>query len=272
MKKCFKKCLLERGITECNLDLRLSFIPSESKHTLEYAWKNGIVNRKQYDIAFKDLLSTDFLVTWNIDEPWSETRIEFPLFKEGFDDFNLAVSCGRLYMHLFGSGHEPFDKTARDFYENLIEKLGNLPDITQKIILLRFGFEDGKFYTLEDTAQELNFSKGKIHFEESIAIKELRNNPEGLDFSKEFYEKHAAIAKADKEKVKYITSEYLAQLNSISISSLRLSKVTEEVLTTLECITLGNFLIFKVPSTVPTFVAEEINQKKSKFFKEMFNI
>lgn len=58
--------------------------------------------------------------------------------------------------------------------EQLDELLGELSDREQRVIRLRFGFEDGRIWTLEEVGQEYNVTRERIRQIEARAINRIR--------------------------------------------------------------------------------------------------
>ncbi|MBQ1193973.1 MAG: RNA polymerase sigma factor RpoD [Lachnospiraceae bacterium] len=59
--------------------------------------------------------------------------------------------------------------------EQLIEALSTLTEREQRVLILRFGLEDGKSRTLEEVGQEFNVTRERIRQIESKALRKLRH-------------------------------------------------------------------------------------------------
>ena len=58
--------------------------------------------------------------------------------------------------------------------EQLLEVLNSLTPREQKVIMLRYGIEDGHSRTLEDVGKEFNVTRERIRQIEAKALKKLR--------------------------------------------------------------------------------------------------
>lgn len=63
-------------------------------------------------------------------------------------------------------------------HEAISSLLNNLPERERDVIMLRYGFLDGKEYTLEEIGEKLNVTRERIRQIESRAIKLMRNSSE----------------------------------------------------------------------------------------------
>ena len=60
--------------------------------------------------------------------------------------------------------------------EQVAQALGTLTEREQRVIHLRFGFEDGRSYTLEETGREFNVTRERIRQIEAKALRKLRRS------------------------------------------------------------------------------------------------
>ena len=60
-------------------------------------------------------------------------------------------------------------------HDQLIEVIKSLTEREQKVILLRFGLEDGKPRTLEEVGKVLGITRERIRQIEAKALRKLRN-------------------------------------------------------------------------------------------------
>lgn len=70
----------------------------------------------------------------------------------------------------------PEDIVASDYFDeimNVIEN-SNLKDVEKTVILMRFGFVDGKIYTLEEVAKVVGFTKQNVNLIENKALQKIR--------------------------------------------------------------------------------------------------
>ena len=67
-------------------------------------------------------------------------------------------------------GREPLD-----LLEELEEVLGTLTEREQKVLILRFGLEDGRARTLEEVGKEFNVTRERIRQIEAKALRKLRH-------------------------------------------------------------------------------------------------
>lgn len=166
-----KECLKSMGIKREMLNLRLSLIPATSREILSCEWeldkKKVTFNKLQYDKAVEDLKKTRYLVVGY------QSR-EKAIFQKGYKNFELAVICGNFYRSLFDPMGKPCGKTAEEFYDVLLKGFNNLSENHKNAIWLRYGFEDGKFYTLDEVAKIYGISKSTLHYRETQAICILR--------------------------------------------------------------------------------------------------
>jgi len=78
---------------------------------------------------------------------------------------------------MFGTYHEP-DTTvelAPEGIPMLATLLATLTPRDQKVLMLRFGLEDGRSRTLREVGEELGVSRGRIHQIEANALRRLRH-------------------------------------------------------------------------------------------------
>jgi RNA polymerase primary sigma factor len=59
--------------------------------------------------------------------------------------------------------------------EQLEEVLGTLTEREQKVLMLRFGLEDGRARTLEEVGKEFNVTRERIRQIEAKALRKLRH-------------------------------------------------------------------------------------------------
>ena len=59
--------------------------------------------------------------------------------------------------------------------EQLYDVLGTLSDREQKVLMLRFGLEDGRARTLEEVGKEFNVTRERIRQIEAKALRKLRH-------------------------------------------------------------------------------------------------
>lgn len=261
-----KTCLRSMGISEKDLEFRFSLIPVSSRKILERAWfnkENVELIQEQFDKAVEDLKKTRYLVV--------RTEMgEVLAFQEGYDDFTLAVSCAKLYKELFG--RELYDKKTEDFYDALLEALRSLSDNERNVILMRYGFDDGNFYTLEETGKKYGITKSAVRARELRAIHKLRQHEVGLYHSREFYALDSTIRCEERTQVKAQTQLYLKALDDISIRALDMPKAMKEILAERGCDTLAKFLRFKQTDGLSDEMITAIKQMKLDFCQEMFDI
>ncbi len=71
---------------------------------------------------------------------------------------------------------EPMEAaTASSLREQLEKALASLTDREEKVLRLRFGFEDGKTHTLEEVGKEFNVTRERVRQIESKALRRLRH-------------------------------------------------------------------------------------------------
>ena len=70
----------------------------------------------------------------------------------------------------------PLELASQQLLKSQIsEALGKLTDRERKIIVLRFGLEDGKFRTLEEVGREFGNTRERIRQIEAKALRKLRH-------------------------------------------------------------------------------------------------
>ena len=70
----------------------------------------------------------------------------------------------------------PLELASQQLLKSQIsEALGKLTDRERKIIVLRFGLEDGKFRTLEEVGREFGITRERIRQIEAKALRKLRH-------------------------------------------------------------------------------------------------
>lgn len=263
-----KKCLKAMGIGMEELPFRLSLISDSSREILESAWLGkGRVEftDEQYNKAVENLKKTCWLVTMT-------DMGETPIFQEGYEDFNLAVSSGYFRHFLFHSDELIYDKSAEAFYEVLCEALSTLNEKERTTILMYYGFDDGEFHTFEEVGEKYGVSKSAIRARDISAIRKLRQHEKGLCRSEEFYTLESTIRGTARTQIKAESRLYLKALENISILVLDLPEDMKKLLAERGCNTLGKFLSFKQSEGLSDEMVTAIKQKKLDFYMEMFDI
>ncbi len=75
-----------------------------------------------------------------------------------------------------GDASEPMEAaTANSLREQLDKALATLTPREEKVLRLRFGFEDGKAHTLEEVGKEFNVTRERVRQIESKALRRLRH-------------------------------------------------------------------------------------------------
>jgi RNA polymerase primary sigma factor len=70
----------------------------------------------------------------------------------------------------------PADAASRELLKAQLDKvLGELTDRERKVLLLRFGLEDGRARTLEEVGKEFNVTRERIRQIEAKALRKLRH-------------------------------------------------------------------------------------------------
>jgi len=70
----------------------------------------------------------------------------------------------------------PADAASRELLKSQLDKvLGELTDRERKVLLLRFGLEDGRARTLEEVGKEFNVTRERIRQIEAKALRKLRH-------------------------------------------------------------------------------------------------
>lgn len=69
--------------------------------------------------------------------------------------------------------------------KNLIRMLSALPEREKQVIRLRFGFEDGNLYTLEEVGRKLNLSRERVRQIQSQALAALRSHADAHSITEE---------------------------------------------------------------------------------------
>ncbi len=71
---------------------------------------------------------------------------------------------------------EPLEATAGNLLREQLEKaMASLTPREEKVLRMRFGFEDGKTHTLEEVGKEFNVTRERVRQIESKALRRLRH-------------------------------------------------------------------------------------------------
>ncbi|MCL4387255.1 sigma-70 family RNA polymerase sigma factor, partial [Patescibacteria group bacterium] len=71
------------------------------------------------------------------------------------------------------------EATAELLKEHIVEVLGFLSPREQKIIRMRFGLDDGRAHTLEETGNEFGVTRERIRQIEAKALQKIKKHREG---------------------------------------------------------------------------------------------
>lgn len=143
-----------------------------NKYTRKYVFENG-TNPSISEISEQIGLNID--KTEKIIQLYSDTvSLETPIGEEEDSSLGDFISDKNV--------HEQFDYTEKQMMaEDVDNALSLLSDREQRILRLRFGFVDGRSYTLEEVGQEFNVTRERIRQIESKALRKLRTKKDVIN-------------------------------------------------------------------------------------------
>ncbi len=180
---------------EKELMFKLNLIPEESKRIIVARWGldgtkpcssfkmlNQMLgaddSRELYAEALKELAMTKYMVA--IDEHGSMSCV-FANYSPS--EFDLAVRYAYLKWAVYNK-IEPFGISVAEVKKQSYEDFYALSERDEKVINLRFGFTDGTFRSLEETAGAFHVTKERIRQIEAKALRRLAHRKWGIPLEK----------------------------------------------------------------------------------------
>lgn len=134
----------------------MELVPVETQELVKKALADfQSVDKNTLEKIRTDMTGAKYLL--QRENSWSGKNV--PLFAKGFNNFNLAVACGRIIDHpyiAYQLWYKQYSGSAEEFYKYLLEIMDNihLSEKNKETLLYRYGFSDGVYHTLEETGKK----------------------------------------------------------------------------------------------------------------------